>query len=68
MLFVRALHTSTGFFGAVTNRTLSNKRFLKPIQPLRSYQTTLPKMAGPKYLTGDKAGIDAFIDQFDVSR
>lgn len=23
-------------------------------------------MAQPKYLTGDKAGIDAFIDQFDV--
>jgi len=24
-------------------------------------------MASPKYLTGDKAAIDAFIDQFDVS-
>ena len=23
-------------------------------------------MTGPKYLTGDKAGIDEFIDQFDV--
>lgn len=23
-------------------------------------------MAQPKYLTGDKGGIDAFIDQFDV--
>lgn len=24
-------------------------------------------MSGPKYLTGDKAAIDKFIDQFDVS-
>jgi hypothetical protein len=23
-------------------------------------------MTGPKYLTGDKASIDEFIDQFDV--
>ena len=23
-------------------------------------------MAAPKYLTGDKAGIDEFIDRFDV--
>jgi hypothetical protein len=25
-------------------------------------------MVAPKYLTGDKASIDEFIDQFDVSR
>lgn len=25
-----------------------------------------PQMAPPKYLTGDKAGIESFIDQFDV--
>jgi len=24
-------------------------------------------MAPPQYLTGDKAGIDAFLDRFDVS-
>jgi len=23
-------------------------------------------MSGPKYLTGDKAGIDEFLDKFDV--
>lgn len=31
-----------------------------------SLSTNQTRMA-PKYLTGDKAGIDAFVDQFDVS-
>ena len=26
------------------------------------------KMAAPKYLTGDKAGIDEFLNKFDVRR
>jgi hypothetical protein len=41
--------------------------FLQHAQPRHFFSAVTSKMSQPKYLTGDKAGIDAFVDQFDVS-
>jgi hypothetical protein len=41
--------------------------FLQYAQTKHFFSGVTSKMAQPKYLTGDKAGIDAFVDQFDVS-
>jgi hypothetical protein len=68
MLFVRALRTSTTKLPGISrNCTPTKKHLLQPVQFQLSYYSTSGIMAGPKYLTGDKAGIDAFVDQFDVS-
>jgi hypothetical protein len=67
MLFVRALRTSTRTFETFTLHTPTKRHLLQPVQSQRLYSSDSRIMAGPKYLTGDKAGIDAFVDQFDVS-
>jgi hypothetical protein len=68
MLFIRALRTSTAKLPGISkNCTLTKKNLWQPVQFQRYYHSTSRIMAGPKYLTGDKAGIDAFVDQFDVS-
>lgn len=67
MLFVRGLPTAARSFGASFAHSTYPTQALRFAQPKRFTSRAVSSMAQPKYLTGDKAGIEAFIDQFDVS-
>lgn len=67
MLFVRAWPTAARSFGTSFAHSTYSAQTPRFAQPKRFTFRAASTMAQPKYLTGDKAGIEAFIDQFDVS-
>ena len=66
MVLIRALRIPGKSSLAIKCPVFRTDRFPQPTQP-RHLSAATSRMAQPKYLTGDKAGIDAFVDQFDVS-
>jgi hypothetical protein len=66
MILTRALRIPIKLSLLTKHPVVKPNRFPKHTQP-RHFSAITSKMAQPKYLTGDKAGIDAFVDQFDVS-
>ena len=67
MILTRTLRVPVKFAVATNNPVFRTNHFPHYDQPRHFFSAVTGKMAQPKYLTGDKAGIDAFVDQFDVS-
>jgi hypothetical protein len=67
MILTLTLRVPLNLSVATKSPVLRANRFPKHTQLRHFFSATTSKMAQPKYLTGDKAGIDAFVDQFDVS-
>lgn len=67
MILTRTLRVPVQFAVATKNLVFRTNYSLHHARPKHFFSALTSKMAQPKYLTGDKAGIDAFVDQFDVS-
>jgi hypothetical protein len=67
MILTRTLRFPVKFAVATKNPVFRTNYSPRYAQPKHFFSALTSKMAQPKYLTGDKAGIDAFVDQFDVS-
>ena len=64
------LHMLRSAIGLTCRRRTSRFPFSTSVLPLKATvvrREGISTMVAPKYLTGDKASIDKFIDQFDVS-
>lgn len=67
MVLTRTLRVSVKLSFTVKSPAFRGNKFEHHIRSRHFSSAITSKMAQPKYLTGDKAGIDAFVDQFDVS-
>jgi len=67
MILTRALRVPVKSSLPTKTTVLRTNRSSQFAQQRHFFPVATSKMAQPKYLTGDKAGIDAFVDQFDVS-
>jgi hypothetical protein len=67
MILTRALRVPVQLSFANKSPAFRPNLFPQRTQPRLFFSAVTSKMSQPKYLTGDKAAIDAFVDQFDVS-